>query len=35
MLIKNIIRELNIISGDIRDHDFLIAHSKKRRNTYI
>ena len=26
---KNIIKEVKIISGDIRDHDFLINHSKK------
>jgi len=26
---KKIIKEINVISGDIRDHDFLINHSKK------
>ena len=26
---KNITKEVKIISGDIRDHDFLINHSKK------
>ena len=28
---KKIIREINIISGDIRDQDFLINNSKKTR----
>jgi NAD dependent epimerase/dehydratase len=27
---KKIIKNINIISGDIRDHDFLINHSKKK-----
>ena len=27
---KRIIKSINIISGDIRDHDFLVNHSKKK-----
>ena len=27
---KKILNELNIISGDIRDHDFLVNHTKKK-----
>ena len=28
---KRIIKSINIISGDIRDQDFLVNHSKKKR----